>query len=124
VRFVRRKPARLRFFTYLLYLDDAGSADKKAEACLLLGGVSVFEAQTDFCCQGAWQTWREHFPRESASSRVSRVRNIRSPGASLEQHVQRGSALVEPLVRYDPKNFLLTKKAFWGHDAAIAVEKL
>ncbi len=33
---------------HLLYLDDAGSANNKDEEFLVLGGVSVFEAQCDF----------------------------------------------------------------------------
>jgi len=33
---------------HLLYLDDAGSASNKSEDYLVLGGVSVFEAQADF----------------------------------------------------------------------------
>ena len=33
---------------HLLYLDDAGSALNKSEDYLVLGGVSVFEAQADF----------------------------------------------------------------------------
>jgi hypothetical protein len=33
---------------HLLYLDDAGSASNKDEDYLVLGGVSVFEAQADF----------------------------------------------------------------------------
>lgn len=33
---------------HLLYLDDAGSASNKNEEYLVLGGVSVFEAQADF----------------------------------------------------------------------------
>jgi hypothetical protein len=33
---------------HLLYLDDAGSAPNKDEDYLVLGGISVFEAQADF----------------------------------------------------------------------------
>jgi hypothetical protein len=33
---------------HLLYLDDAGSAKNPAEAYVVLGGISVFEAQADF----------------------------------------------------------------------------
>jgi len=33
---------------HLLYLDDAGAADTKSEEYLVLGGVSVFEAQTAY----------------------------------------------------------------------------
>ncbi len=33
---------------HLLYLDDAGSADNKAEQYIVLGGVSVYEAQAAF----------------------------------------------------------------------------
>lgn len=33
---------------HLLYLDDAGSASNPGEAYLVLGGVSIFEAQVDY----------------------------------------------------------------------------
>src|ERR1017187_1329966 len=33
---------------HLLYLDDAGSAGNKNEEYLVLGGISVFEAQASF----------------------------------------------------------------------------
>lgn len=33
---------------HLLYLDDAGSAPNASEEFLVLGGVSVFEAQADY----------------------------------------------------------------------------
>lgn len=43
---------RLPFsFMHLLYLDDAGSAANKDESYLILGGVSVFEAQADWVAQ-------------------------------------------------------------------------
>ncbi|MCI0534053.1 MAG: DUF3800 domain-containing protein [Verrucomicrobiales bacterium] len=48
-RFVGRKSTRLHFFSmHLLYLDDAGSAGNKDEEYLVLGGISVFEAQSSF----------------------------------------------------------------------------
>ena len=37
-----------KFFTYLLYLDDAGSPGNPAEDYFVLGGVCVFEAQVDW----------------------------------------------------------------------------
>ena len=49
---------RLPFsFMHLLYLDDAGSAANKDESYLILGGVSVFEAQADWLRSGLinWQ---------------------------------------------------------------------
>lgn len=33
---------------HLLYLDDSGSAGNPTEEYLVLGGVSVFEAQADW----------------------------------------------------------------------------
>lgn len=48
MRSVRRKSARLPFFMHLLYLDDAGSANNPNEEYLVLGGVSVYEAQAQY----------------------------------------------------------------------------
>jgi len=36
---------------HLLYLDDAGSANNQNEEYFVLGGVSVYEAQTDWFTQ-------------------------------------------------------------------------
>jgi hypothetical protein len=38
----------LFFLMYLLYLDDAGSPGNAAEEYFVLGGIAVFEAQTDW----------------------------------------------------------------------------
>lgn len=46
VRWTSVHPAA--FFMHLLYLDDAGSAGNKSEEYLVLGGISVFEAQSSF----------------------------------------------------------------------------
>lgn len=52
MRFVELWFTRLPFsFMHLLYLDDAGSAANKDESYLILGGVSVFEAQADWFAQ-------------------------------------------------------------------------
>ena len=42
------RPAWLHFLLHLLYLDDAGSASNAAEDYLVLGGVSLYEAQADW----------------------------------------------------------------------------
>ena len=36
---------------HLLYLDDSGSAANQSEEYFVLGGVSVYEAQTDWFTQ-------------------------------------------------------------------------
>jgi len=48
-RFVGCKSTWLHFFyMHVLYLDDAGSAGNPGEEYLVLGGISVFEAQSSF----------------------------------------------------------------------------
>ena len=42
------KFTRLHFLLYLLYLDDAGSANNPLEDYFVLGGVCVFESQADW----------------------------------------------------------------------------
>jgi hypothetical protein len=44
-QFVGPKVHPAAFFMHLLYLDDAGSAGNKSEEYLVVGGVSVYEAQ-------------------------------------------------------------------------------
>jgi hypothetical protein len=48
VRRKRQVSSRLHFFMYLLYLDDAGSAQNKLEPYFVLGGICIFEAQADW----------------------------------------------------------------------------
>ena len=48
-RFIGCKSTRLHFFfMHILYLDDAGSAGNPDEEYLVLGGISIFEAQASF----------------------------------------------------------------------------
>lgn len=53
-RFAGRESAWLPFFypiMHLLYLDDAGSAANATEQYLVLGGVSIYEAQANWFTQ-------------------------------------------------------------------------
>ena len=87
-------PRLTRFQMHLLYLDDAGSAGNAKEQYLVLGGVSVFEAQSYWITQeldklaGDINPENPHSVEFHASESFSRRRQ---PWKGLSQEEARGT---------------------------------
>ena len=70
---------------HLLYLDDSGAVSNANEQYLVLGGISVFEAQIHWITQQLDTLAENIDPGESPRCRVSRLQNLRSPQPALEE---------------------------------------
>ena len=69
---------------HLLYLDDAGSVGNVREQYLVLGGVSVFEAQSSWVTQELDRLAQNIDPGKPPRRRVSRLGDVRPPQPAVE----------------------------------------